>query len=113
MVFAQTEAEGGRRGEALDSLVSPGVIISGGQVLRSILSPKVRINSYSHVEDSILMEGVEVGRRARVRRAIVDKYVKIPSGYAIGYDPDEDLRRFVVSPQGIVVVPKGANLEEA
>jgi glucose-1-phosphate adenylyltransferase len=112
MVFAQTLEEGGRRGEALDSLVSPGVIVSGGVARRSILSPRVRINSFANVEDSILMEGVEVGRNARIRRAIVDKYVKIPAGYSIGYDLIEDARRFVTSPQGVAVIPKGARLEE-
>ena len=113
MVFAQTAEEGGRRGEALDSLVSPGVIISGGQVVRSILSPRVRINSFAHVEDSILMDGVEVGRNARIRRAIVDKYVKIPTGFTIGYDAVEDARRFVISPQGVVVIAKGAHIEDS
>jgi len=113
MVFAQTPEEGGRRGEALDSLVAPGVIVSGGVARRSILSPRVRINSFANVEDSILMDGVEVGRNARIRRAIVDKYVKIPAGYSIGYDSAEDARRFVTSPQGVVVIPKGARLEES
>jgi glucose-1-phosphate adenylyltransferase len=112
LVFAQTEAEGGRRGEALDSLLAPGAIISGGRVVRSILSPRVRINSFSLVEDSILMEGVDVGRNARIRRAIIDKYVHIPAGYVVGEDPELDARRFVVSPQGVVVIPKGARLEE-
>ena len=112
MVFAQTPEEGGRRGEALDSLVAPGVIVSGGVARRSILSPRVRINSFANVEDSILMDGVEVGRNARVRRAIVDKYIKIPAGYSIGFDPAEDARRFVTSAQGVVVIPKGARLEE-
>jgi len=112
MVFAQTAEEGGRRGEALDSLVSPGVIISGGLVRRSILSPRVRINSFAQVEGSILMDGVEVGRSARIRRAIVDKNVVIPAGFTVGHDPVEDARRFVMSPQGVVVIPKGARLEE-
>ena len=113
MVFAQSLEEGGRRGEALDSLVSPGVIISGGLVKRSILSPRVRINSFAQVEDSILMDGVEVGRNARIRRAIIDKNVCIPAGYSVGHDPVEDARRFLVSPQGVVVIPKGARLEES
>ncbi|MBI3448765.1 MAG: glucose-1-phosphate adenylyltransferase [Acidobacteria bacterium] len=112
MVFAQSAEEGGRRGEALDSLVSPGVIISGGLVRRSILSPRVRINSFAQVEDSILMDGVEVGRSARIRRAIIDKNVVVPAGYTVGHDAVEDARRFVTSPQGVVVIPKGARLEE-
>ena len=98
-----------RRGQALDSLISPGAIISGGTVIRSILSPQVRTNSYSLVEDSILMEGVNIGRRVRVRRAIVDKGVQIPEGVTIGYDPIEDKKRFAVSAGGVVIVPKEMN----
>ncbi|MCX5715372.1 MAG: glucose-1-phosphate adenylyltransferase [Candidatus Omnitrophica bacterium] len=109
-VFAQTEVEGGRRGMALDSLVSPGCIISGGQVERSILSPNVRINSYSHVTDSVLMEGVDVGRYAKIRRAIIDKDVKIPKNEEIGYNIAKDKKRFHVTESGIVVVAKGSKL---
>jgi NDP-sugar pyrophosphorylase family protein len=76
-----------------------------------VLSSQVRIHSYSLVEDSVLLEGVEVGRHARIRRAIVDKYVKIPPGTTIGYDLDEDRRRFTVTPSGIVVIPRGAVIE--
>ena len=75
-----------RRGEALDSMVCPGCIVSGGQVRRSILSPSVRVNSYAVVEDSILFDGVDVGRHCRIRRAIIDKDVKIPPHTVIGYD---------------------------
>lgn len=110
-VFAQ-EYEGGRLGTCLDSLVSGGSIVSGGRVERSILSPYVRVNSYAHVEDSILMDGVDVGRRARIRKAIVDKGVRIPEAFTIGHDPEQDARRFTVSEEGIVVVPKGAILED-
>ena len=96
-----------RRGEALDSLVSPGCIVSGGAVLRSILSPKVRVNSYAAVEDSILFDGVEVGRYCRVRRAIIDKEVKLPPYTVLGYDPDFDRERgFTVTENGVVIVPK-------
>jgi len=101
-----------RIGVALDSLVSNGVIISGGRVERSILSPGVRVNSYGHVEDSILFDGVDVGRHSRIRRAIIDKQVRIPPNTTIGYDPQADARRFTVSPGGIVVIPKGENLSE-
>jgi len=100
-VFAQ---EGKRFGVAVDSIVSPGCIVSGGIVTRSILSPEVRINSYSHVEESILMDGASVGRRAHVRRAIVEKHVHIPENAVIGYDLHEDAKRFRVTPDGIVVV---------
>jgi glucose-1-phosphate adenylyltransferase len=105
-------AEAGRMGIATDSLVSEGCIISGGRIDRSVLSPGVRINSFSHVEESILMDGVDVGRHARVRRAIVDKGVRIPPGMEIGYDLDDDRRRgFAVSDAGIVVVEKAADLD--
>ena len=99
-------AEKKRRGVALHSLVSAGCIISGGRVERSILSPRVRVNSYSRVTDSILMDGVEVGRGAEVHRAIVDKDVKIPAGERIGFDLDRDRARFVVTSSGTVAVQK-------
>jgi glucose-1-phosphate adenylyltransferase len=102
-VFAQEE----RRGQALDSIVSMGCIISGGLVERSILCPGVRINSYARVQDSILMPNVTVHRHSRVRRAIVDRDVVIPAGSIIGFDPDEDRRRHTVSESGIVVVTPG------
>ncbi|HVK18816.1 MAG TPA: glucose-1-phosphate adenylyltransferase [Fimbriiglobus sp.] len=101
-----------RRGEALDSIVSPGCIVSGGHVLRSILSPKVRVNSYAVVEDSILFEGADVGRYCRIRRAIVDKDVKLPPYTVLGYDPEFDRRRgFTITEQGVVVVPKSEPAE--
>lgn len=104
-VFAQ-EYEGGRLGQALDSIVTDGCIISGGRVQNSVLSPNVRINSWATVTESILMENVEIGRHCKIRRAIIDKNVYIPSGTVIGYDRKEDKKRFHVSPGGIVVVPK-------
>jgi len=109
-VFAQTPEEGGRCGMALDSLVSPGCIISGGKVERSVLSPNVRINSYSNVTDSVLMEGVDIGRYAKVKRAIIDKDVKIPRYEEIGYNLKKDKKRFFVTDSGIVVVAKGSKL---
>jgi glucose-1-phosphate adenylyltransferase len=99
-----------RIGSATDSLVSEGCIISGGRVHRCVLSPNVRVNSYSEVTDSILFEGVNVGRHSRIRKTIIDKNVDIPPGTTIGFDPDEDRRRFFVSPAGTVVVPKGTRL---
>ena len=99
-----------RIGSATDSLVSEGCIISGGRIHRCILSPKVRVNSYSEVVDTILFEGVNVGRHAKIKRAIIDKNVDIPPGTTIGYDPAEDRRRFFVSESGLVVVPKGTRL---
>lgn len=96
-----------RRGEAVDSMVSPGCIVSGGHVRQSILSPSVRINSYALVEKSLLFDGVDVGRHCRIRKAIIDKDVRIPPHTTIGYDLDQDRRRgFVVTEQGVVVIPK-------
>jgi glucose-1-phosphate adenylyltransferase len=104
-VFADREHH--RVGHATDSLVSEGCIISGGHVNRSVLSPKVRVNSFSEVQDSILFENVTIGRRCRIRRAIIDKNVEIPPGMTIGYDLEEDRRRFHVTSGGVVVIPKG------
>lgn len=111
--FVFAEAGGGaRRGTALDSTVSQGCIISGGRVQRSILSPGVRINSFAEVEDSIIFEGVDVGRHAVIRRAIVDKDVKIPVGFQIGIDPEWDRQReFQVTDGGVVVIAKDEALE--
>ncbi len=100
-----------RVGRATDSLVSEGCIISGGQVHHCIVSPRVRVNSFAQVEDSIVFENVNVGRHARVRRAIVDKHVDIPPGATIGYDLEEDRKRYHVTESGIVVVPKGMRVK--
>jgi glucose-1-phosphate adenylyltransferase len=104
------EHEGGRIGVAYNSILSSGCIISGGMAFRSILSPNVRIHSYAEVRDSILMEGVDVGRKARLNRVIVDKRVRIPEGYQIGYNLKEDAKKFTVTPSGIVVISKGTIL---
>lgn len=100
-VFAN---EGVRFGAAVDSIVSPGCVVSGGLVKRSVLSPDVRVNSYSHVEESILLPGCKIGRNSRIRRAIVEKNVNIPENTVIGYDVREDAKRFHVTASGIVVV---------
>ena len=97
----------GRRGHALDSLVSPGVIISGGTARRSILSPHVRVNTGALVEESVLMNGAQIGRGAVVRRAIIDKNVLVPPGARIGVDPEHDRLRFDVSQKGVVAIGKG------
>ena len=110
-VFAQ-EKKGGRLGIALDSIVSHGCIISGGRVQNSVLSPKVRVNSYSEVYDSILMENVDIGRHSRIRKAIIDKDVIIPPETEIGYDLEADRERYHVTPSGIVVIAKGTELPE-
>ena len=105
MVFSGGK-DGKRIGMVLDSIICDGAIVSGGKVERSIISPNVRVHSYSEIEDSMLMEGVEIGRNCKIRRTIIDKYVKIPPRTKIGYDPEDDKKRFDVSPGGIVVVSK-------
>lgn len=102
--------EGERVGRALSSLVCDGTIISGGLVERSILGHGVRVNSYSYITDSIIMDNVVIGRRAKIRRAIIDKNVYVPEDYEIGFDPEKDKQKFTVSETGIVVVPKNAVL---
>lgn len=103
--------EEGRRGAALDSLVSEGAIVSGGTVRKSILSTRVFVHSGAQVDGSVLMERVDVGRGAVVRNAIVDKNVMIPEGYQIGCDPVADAERFTVSANGVVVIGKGQKLD--
>jgi len=100
----------GRTGNALDSMLSPGCIVSGGSVVHSILSPHVNVHSWAHVEDSILFERVDVGRRAKVRRAIVAEGVRIPPDAEIGFDEAKDRERFVITESGVVVVAKDASI---
>jgi len=96
-----------RCGQTLDSIVCPGSIVSGGRVERSILGPRVLIHSYAQVQDSILFDSVDVGRHAKVQRAIIDKGVKIPEGMTIGCDQEADRARgFTVTESGLVVIPK-------
>jgi glucose-1-phosphate adenylyltransferase len=113
-VFAQAGPVGeARRGEAHDSILNNGCIVSGGHLSRSILSPNVRVNSYAVVEDSILYDRVDVGRYARIRRAIIDKDVRIPPHATIGHDLEHDRRRgFTLTEQGIVVIAKATSPEE-
>jgi glucose-1-phosphate adenylyltransferase len=108
-VFADQQ----RAGRALDSIVCPGSIISGGRVERSILGPRTRVNSYAEIEDSILFSGVDVGRRAKVRRAIIDKGVSIPDGFVVGYDPEVDQRRgFTVTENGVTIIATSDGAEQ-
>lgn len=111
-VFADLVAAnlGERAGLAMDSLVSHGDIIAGGQVIRSVLSPYVRIDEASRVEQSILFEGVKVGTGCQLFRTIVDKWVKIPAGTVVGLDHKTDKKRFTVSPGGITVIPRNMAL---
>lgn len=100
-------AEDWRQGEALDSLVSQGCIVSGSRIYGSILCPNVRVHSFCRIEESILMPGVKVARHAHIRRAIIDRDVEIPRGATIGYNAEEDQRRHTVSEGGVVVVAPG------
>jgi glucose-1-phosphate adenylyltransferase len=108
--FVFADVDNKRVGYATDSLVSEGSIISGSHLHKCILAPKVRVNSYAEVTDSILFENVQVGRRCKIRRAIIDKNVEVPAGTTIGIDPEEDRRRFHVTEGGVVVIPKGMKL---
>jgi glucose-1-phosphate adenylyltransferase len=100
-VFAE---QGKRCGQALDSVISPGCIVSGSGIYGSVLCPNVRVHSFCHIEQCILMPGVRIGRHARIKRAIVDRDVLIPRGALIGYDPEEDRKRHTVTDSGVVVV---------
>jgi glucose-1-phosphate adenylyltransferase len=104
--------EPGRVGSAMNSMVCAGVVVSGGTVRRSILSPGVHIHSHAEVEGSVLMHDVDVGRGAVVRNAIVDKNVTIAPGALVGVDPEADRARFPLSPGGIVVIGKGQTVDE-
>jgi glucose-1-phosphate adenylyltransferase len=107
--FVFADRESNRAGIATDSLVCNGCIISGGHIDRSVLSPRVRINSYATVSESVLFDNVEIGRRCRVRRALIDKDVHLPPDAVIGYDPEEDRARGItVTSEGIAVVPQDA-----
>jgi glucose-1-phosphate adenylyltransferase len=103
----------GMRAEVVDSLLCQSVIVSGGRVKRSILSNRVRIDEHSSVDGAILFAGVRVGKGARIQRAIVDKWVDIPPGCEIGFDPEADARQFKVTPSGVVVVPHGYDFDQA
>ena len=108
-VFAQER----RMGIALDSIVSMGSIISGGHVVRSILSPDVRVNSYSDVDSSILFPHVSIGRYSRIRRAIIDRHIQLPEHTEIGYSADEDRKKgYHITETGIVVVVPEARMFE-
>ncbi|BCJ57451.1 glucose-1-phosphate adenylyltransferase [Micromonospora endophytica] len=102
---------GERVGRAVASMVSPGAVISGSLVENSIVSPKVKVHSWAHVDGAVLMEGVEIGRHAVVRRAILDKNVYVPEGAEIGVDLERDRQRYTVSDNGIVVIGKGQKVE--
>jgi len=100
-----------RLGRAIGSMVSPGAVISGSLVENSVVSPNVRVHSWAHVEGSVLMEGVDIGRHSVVRNAILDKNVIVPEGTEIGVDLERDRQRYTVSDGGVVVIGKGQHVE--
>jgi glucose-1-phosphate adenylyltransferase len=104
--------EGERVGRSLDSLVCDGSIISGGLVENSLIGPNVKINSFAYVTDSIIMNNCNIGRHARIRKTIIDKNVIVPEGYEIGFDLENDKKKFTVTESGIVVIEKNAVLPE-
>jgi glucose-1-phosphate adenylyltransferase len=111
-VFNQPGLELPRVGMAVDSIVSPGCIISGATVRSSVLSCNVMVRSWAEVDESVVMDDVEVGRYCRIKKAIIDKHNVIPPRTQIGIDPQEDRQRFEVTPRGITVVPKSYFIAE-
>jgi glucose-1-phosphate adenylyltransferase len=101
-----------RTGQATDSMICAGVVVSGGTVRTSVVSPQVHVHSYAQVEGAVLMPGVEIGRSAVVVNAILDKDVRVAPGVQIGVDPEADRRRFTVSDAGVVVIGKGQVIED-
>jgi glucose-1-phosphate adenylyltransferase len=93
-----------RRGLAIDSMVSGGCIISGASIRRSLLFSQVRVNSFSEVEDAVILPNVDIGRHCTIRNAVIDKHCKIPAGTTIGVDPAEDRKRFAVTDKGVVLI---------
>ncbi len=98
--------EGKRVGETLNSLICDGTIVSGGHVERSLIGPNVKVNSYSQIIDSIILNSCSIGRHAKIKNTIIDKNVSVPEGYEIGYDLEEDKKKFTVTESGIVVIAK-------
>ncbi|MCR9243444.1 MAG: glucose-1-phosphate adenylyltransferase [bacterium] len=102
-----SEAGDGRRSDVTDSLLSPGVVVSGARVQRSLLSNRVYVDEHSEVDECIVMRGAKIGKNCKLRRVIVDKWNDVPDGTEIGYDAEADKARFAVSETGIVIVPNG------
>jgi len=109
--FVFRDEANARVGIATESLVSLGCIISGGRIHRSVLSSRVRVNSFAHIEECVLFEDVQIGRHVKLRRCIVDKDVEIPAGTEIGFNIEEDRKKWYVSEGGIVVIPKRAKID--
>ncbi len=106
--FVFRDEPSGRTGLATDSLVANGCIISGGRIHRSVLSPRVRVNSFSEIEECVIFENVTIGRYSKLRRCVIDKDVEVPQGLAVGFDKVADAARgFVTTSGGITTIPKG------
>jgi glucose-1-phosphate adenylyltransferase len=97
----------GRRGAAIDSMVSGGCIISGSTLRNSLLFSNVRIHSYCTIDEAVLLPGVEVGRGAILKRVVVDQDTRIPPGLTVGVDPEEDRKRFHVTDKGVTLITSG------
>jgi glucose-1-phosphate adenylyltransferase len=93
-----------RRGMAVDSMVSGGCVISGAYLRRSLLFSNVKVHSYAHLEDAVVLPDVDIGRRARIRRAVLDRGCVVPPDLVIGEDPVEDAKRYYVTEGGVVLV---------
>jgi glucose-1-phosphate adenylyltransferase len=111
--FLFSESNTGRIGTAIDSIVCDGCIISGGKVVHSVLSPNVRVNSYADVRDSVIMSGVQIGRNSRIQRVVIDKNVRIPPNSVIGYNREQDAKRFTISDSGVVFIRKGTIVDDS
>jgi glucose-1-phosphate adenylyltransferase len=101
-----------RMGVAIDSIIAPGCVISGGRVIRSVVGTDVRVNSFCEVENSILYNHVSIGRHSKIRNAIIDRHVSLPERTEIGYDLEADKKRFKVSEGGVVVVVRDESMLE-
>jgi glucose-1-phosphate adenylyltransferase len=100
---------GGSEGQVFNSLISGGCLIAGS-TSQSVLSPNVRIGTGSHVDASVLLDGVQVGKNVNMRKAIVDQEAVIPDDFTVGFDEEQDRARFAISPNGVVIVPRGMSL---
>lgn len=98
---------------AIDSIVCPGCIISGGAVRNCVISPDVRVNSYTEVDQSIIFSHVNIGRHCRIRNTIIDRDVQIPEGSVIGFDPVQDAKNYIVTETGITIVTRDYSLFES
>ena len=95
-----------RSADIRNSIIANGCSVRGGSVIDSIISPGVRIEAGARVEGSIVFEGAKIGEGARVRRAIIDKYADLPARFSVGFSAGKDKQSFMISPEGIRVIPK-------